>query len=236
MDVSSPPNRWSYLLMASIGGVAGGFAGAQLGEALSYAIAALADRDIAEIKGTFIWGTIFGLLTGIAGGVWFGLVLIRATPWARRSAMIATSTLLTLGAIAMIAAYEWPKTSGHPVVEYELRFPASAGIPGHSEVDLTVWSEKNGHGAYIKRIEQAGGRATVVGSFAIDKAGSEKTMSLGLRRAGENYWTIPVAPNAPLDKAFGPWQRIEFIPTPRENVAPLPSGDYEVRYRVRRYM
>jgi hypothetical protein len=47
---------------------------------------------------------------------------------------------------------------------------------------------------------------------------------------------MPIRADAKLDKAFGPWQRIEFVPNPRENVPPLPPGEYEVRYRVKKYL
>jgi hypothetical protein len=61
------------------------------------------------------------------------------------------------------------------------------------------------------------------------------TVSLTLHKA-EGVWRLPYKPDAALEKSFGPWQRIEFIPNPRRSRPPLPAGDYDVRYRVRRYM
>jgi hypothetical protein len=61
-------------------------------------------------------------------------------------------------------------------------------------------------------------------------------MSLGLDRGQESHWTMPIRADAQLEKAFGPWQRIEFLAPPRENIPPLPPGEYEVHYRVKKYL
>jgi hypothetical protein len=66
-------------------------------------------------------------------------------------------------------------------------------------------------------------------------------MSLGLRSEQgppnrlERHWRIPNVGDAALDRTFGPWLRIEFLPPHHEYLLPLPAGDYEIRYRVRHY-
>ncbi len=82
----------------------------------------------------------------------------------------------------------------------------------------------------------AGDRAEIVGDIVLQTSNLTPTVSLRLNTKTESYWRLPIKPDAALDKSFGPWQRIEFIPTPRPNMPPLPPGDYEIRYRVRSYM
>jgi hypothetical protein len=146
-------------------------------------------------------------------------------------------TVVALGGAAItVAAYDWPKSSGHPVVQYELRLPQGVALPPMSELRLGQWRGKSGHGIYIKRTGIVDGRAEIAGSFAIDRDSTGSEMSLGLARNVESRWRIPYAGDAPLEKTFGPWQRIELLPSPRADTVPLPAGDYHIRYRVRRYM
>ena len=61
-------------------------------------------------------------------------------------------------------------------------------------------------------------------------------MSLRLSNMAEGYWTMPIRLKATLDQGFGDWQPIRFLPLPRMEEAPLPAGDYDVRYRVKKYL
>ena len=80
------------------------------------------------------------------------------------------------------------------------------------------------------------GRGQISGSFAIDRKSEGSDMALGWAPNIVSRWRIPFTGDAPLDKAFGPWQRIELLPSPRPDTIPLPAGEYNIRYRVRRYM
>jgi hypothetical protein len=224
------------LLLALAAGIAGGFAGTQLGEAASYAIARLTDRDIAELKDMMIWSLIAGMATGGMAGVWIVLKLTRSPRWLQRSALALLALAATGGAGITIAAYDWPKSSGHPVVQYELRLPAGVALPPMNELRLAKWQGNSGSGIYIARREMVDGRAEIAGSFVIGRDSKGSEMSLGLGRNVESRWRIPYAGDAALEAAFGPWQRIELLPSPREGVTPLPAGEYLIRYRVRRYM
>jgi len=61
-------------------------------------------------------------------------------------------------------------------------------------------------------------------------------MSLRLSNMAEGYWTMPIGRKATLDQGFGDWQPIRFLPLPRIEESPLPPGDYDVRYRVKKYI
>lgn len=236
MTTADLPRIITILLLAIAAAAAGGFAGMQLGETLSYAVARLTDRDIAELKDMLIWSLIAGMATGAAAGLWIVLALARSARWIERSAL-ALLVLVALGGIAItIAAYDWPKSAGHPVVQYELRLPQGVTLPSMSELRLEQWQGKSGHGIYIARTGIVDGRAEIAGSFAINRDSKGSEMAVGLARNVESRWHIPYNGDAPLEKAFGPWQRIELLPSPREGTVPLPAGDYHIRYRVRRYM
>lgn len=236
MNASPLPRIVGILLLAIAALVAGGFGGMQLGQAASYALAKLTDRDIAELKDMLIWSLIAGMATGAAAGVWVVLMFARAPRWLERSALAVLAVVAAGGTAITVAAYDWPKSSGHPVVQYELRLPPGVALPPMSELRLEQWEGKSGHGIYFARTGIADGRAEIAGSFAIHRDSKGADMALGLARNVESRWRIPYTGDAPLEKAFGPWQRIELLPSPREGVVPLPPGDYHIRYRVRRYM
>lgn len=236
MTTSGLPRIITIVLLAVTAAVAGGFGGMQFGQAASYAIARLTDRDIAELKDMLIWSLIAGMATGAAAGIWIVLALARTQRWLQRGALALLAVAAVGGTAITVAAYDWPKSSGHPVVHYELRLPPGVALPPMSELRLEQWEGKSGHGIYIARTGIADGRAEIAGSFAIHRDSRGADMALGLARHIESRWRIPYTGDAPLEKAFGPWQRIEFLPSPRAGVLPLPPGDYHIRYRVRRYM
>jgi hypothetical protein len=236
MTTADLPRIITILLLAIAAAVAGGFVGMQLGEAISYAVARLTDRDIAELKDMLIWSLIAGMATGAAAGVWVVLALARTPRWLQRSAL-ALLAVVALGGVAIgVTGYDWPKASGHPVVHYELRLPQGVALPPRSELRLEQWQGKSGHGIYIDRTGTVDGRAQISGSFAIDRDSKGSDMALGLARNVESRWRIPYTGDAPLEQAFSPWQRIDLLPSPREGTVPLPAGEYHIRYRVRRYM
>ncbi len=226
----------AILFCALFAAAAGGFAGAQLGQSLSDAIAWLTDRDIAELKDMLIWSAISGSAIGATAGFWIVMVLTPTTRWIRRIALVAFGSCGLGGTAMMIAAYDWPKSSGHPVVHYELRLPRGVALPPQSDIRLGQWQGLSGHGIYIDRTGTADGRAQISGSFAVDRDSKGSDMALGWAPNIESRWRIPITGDAPIDKAFGPWLRIDLLPSPRANSIPLPTGDYHIRYRVRRYM
>jgi hypothetical protein len=233
----SLPIRITLALFALI---VGGFFGQMFGEMLGYAIARLAGRDAADLKDMLIWCIISGMATGAAAGVWLILIATRSPVYARRTAMVAVCGLAAIGTTMITLAYDWPKSSGHPLVEYEFRLPAGLQPP-RNEIRLTTWRDKSGHGAYMARIRTVAGRVEIAGNFVLPQHSTETTMSLGLPSERgppyrqEQHWRLPIAGNARLDNDFGPWQRIEFLPSHSSYLLPLPPGDYDIRYRVRRY-
>ncbi len=237
MDTSSPRlPGWAIALLAPAVAIVAGWIGLQLGETFAYALAGWVDRDIAELKDVLIWCSVTGALIAALAGIWLTLCLARTRRWIQRSALVVTG-LAAVGAVAVgLAGYPWPKTSGHPVIEYELRLPAGLALPNLSEIDLGIWSGKNGRGCYIREMRMAGGRPEIAGSMVLGLDNPAPTVSLALHRKAEGVWRLPYKPDAALEKSFGPWQRIEFIPNPRRSLPPLPAGDYDIRYRVRRYM
>jgi hypothetical protein len=217
------------------GAVIGGFAGLYGGEALAYAIAAWTDRDIAELKDMLIWSTFGGGLVGLLAGVFLVLVGMRSSAYARWLSLISVAVAVVLVGGLMLATFDWPKASGTPNVHYEIRLPAGAPQPRREKVDVVLWADKSGKGCYVSDLRREDDRPVIAGSCLVTSKSDSQTLALRLNREAESHWKMPIRADAKLDKTFGPWQRIEFVPSPRENVPPLPPGEYEVRYRVKKY-
>ena len=223
-------------LVGVAGAIIGGWLGLMAGEALAYAIAAWTDRDIAELKDMLIWSTFGGGLIGLLVGVWLVLTVMRSSVEARQIALIgAAAAVIGVGAL-MLGTFDWPKSSGTPNVMYEIRLPAGTPQPRFDKVSVKLWNQKSGSGCYLSELRRDGDRPVIAGSCLITSNAGGQTMSLGLDRGQESHWKMPIRADAKLEKAFGPWQRIEFVPPPRENTPPLPPGEYDVRYRVKKYL
>jgi hypothetical protein len=221
---------------AGVGGaVIGGFAGLYGGEALAYAIATWTDRDIAELKDMLIWSTFGGGLVGLLVGVFLVLVAMRSSADARRLSLIAVGAAAAGVGGLMLATFDWPKSSGTPNVMYEIRLPPGAPQPRRDKVDVVLWAEKSGKGSYVSGLRRENDRPVIAGSFLVGSKNNNQTLSLRLDREREGHWKMPISADAKLDKTFGPWQRIEFVPSARDNMPPLPPGEYDVRYRVKKY-
>jgi hypothetical protein len=233
----SKPRLWAPIrhALAIAAFVGGGWLGLYGGNALIYAVARWTDRDIAELKVMLIWGTLAGALVCAAAGVWLVLVCTRCSREAQRIGLIATGVAVVVGGLVMLGSFDWRKSSGVPEVMYEIRLPAGTPQPRSERISIILWSDKAGQGCYIAGVRREDERPVIAGSFLVNGSG-ERTLSLGLDREPQGYWTMPIKSDAKLDKNFGPWQRIAFTPIPRENGSRLPPGDYEVRYRVRKYL
>jgi hypothetical protein len=223
-------------LMGVMTGLIGGAAGLYGGAALGYAIAAWTDREPAELKDMLIWSTVGGGLIGLLAGVWLVLVATQCSTEARRIGLIALGIAVACAGALMLASFDWPKSSGIPSVTYEIRLPAGTPQPRFDKISVKLWNEKSGSGAYISGLRRDGDRPVITGSFQATSKTGGQTMSLGLDRGQESHWKMPIRADAKLEKAFGPWQRIELVPNTREAATPLPPGEYEVRYRVRKYL
>jgi hypothetical protein len=223
-------------LLGIFAALAGGVLGLYGGAALAHAIATWTDRDPAELKDMLIWSSVGGGLVGLIAGVWLMLTCTRCSVEARRIVLIGLAVAVVCVGGLMLASFDWPKSSGTPSVTYEIRLPAGAPQPRSDKISVKVWNEKWGSGSYISGLRRDGDRPVIAGSFQVTSKADGQTMSLGLERGQESHWTMPIRADAKLEKAFGPWQRIEFVPNTREAAAPLPPGEYEVRYRVKKYL
>jgi hypothetical protein len=223
-------------LIAIAATLMGAYAGSIAGQFLSYAIASATDRDISELKDMLIWSTIMGWPVGGLAGLWLALSALRYSVEARRIALVAVGLAVIADAALLLISFDWPKSSGWLSVAYELRLPKGAPIPRLDKIDLILWADKSGHGCYIARMEKVGDRVEIAGSFSVFGNATERLIQLRLDRETEGYWRMPIRIDAKLEKEFGPWQRIEFIPHAGARLPPLPPGDYEIRYRVRKYL
>jgi hypothetical protein len=217
----------AFLVLVGLGLIGGG--------ALALAFAGCTEGDIAELEAMLIWSTLAVGLVGAIAGVWLVLVCTRCSREARHAALIAGGAAMAVGAVLMLGTFDWPKSAGVPEVLYELRLPAGTPQPRLDRINIILWSDRAGKGCYVSGLRLDRDRPVIAGSFSVTGRG-DQTMSLGLDRQPQGYWAMPIKADAKLDKAFGPWQRIQFTPIPRENVPPLPPGEYEVRYRVKKYL
>ena len=225
-------------ILAVCASVAAGILGLLGGSALVHGIAAATDRDVAELTDMLTWGGLSGAAVGVLAGLWLVLRFTRASREAQKMTLSALLIVLACGAVLLLVSYEWPKSLGRPVVQYELQLPAGMPLPDRSDLDVTIWRERSGQGCYVADVRMVGDRPEIAGSCVIASDNAEPKLSLRLNRAMEGYWRLPFGPEAKLEPALGPWRRVEFVdvPSPRGIIKPLPPGAYDIRYRVRRYM
>jgi hypothetical protein len=246
---SSRHAAWFRFTIAIIAFFVGGLFGFWLGQPLGYALAEWVGRDPAEVKDMLIWCIIATPIVMSALWAWLALILTGAGRMAKRVTLIWL-ILVTIGAVGILfESYDWPKASGIPVVDYELRLPAGMPLSDKYDIGLTVWNEKNGQGCYVDRLQHSNNRALLNGTIVVQLDNHTPTMSLRLpeslaldgprgpfvQKNPEGYWRLPYSPASKLETEFSPWQKIEFIAAPRA-VPPMPPGNYEIRYRLRHYM
>jgi hypothetical protein len=160
-------------------------------------------RDIGELKGMYVVGSLAAVPVLALASVWACLAITRATRRAVRLAGVAFGLSL-LGAVPLVSgAYEPVKTSGSPVLAYELRLPPSLEAWDPSNIDVTIWSERDGFGCSIKTVRVVGGRQVVSGTCVISRTNQSPTMSLRFRPEGEGHWRVPMGPEAPREVSFG---------------------------------
>jgi hypothetical protein len=211
-------------------------AGSFAGDTLGYAIASWTGREPAELKDMLIWSAVMGWPVGALAGLWLALMALQYSAEARRIAFMAVGFAVVIDAALMLASFDWPKRAGRPSVAYELRLPPGLPPQRADKIDLVLWADNTGHGCYVAKARQVDDRTEIAGSFTVYGSDTDRFLLLRLNRETEGYWRMPIQPNAALDKEYGPWQRIEFVPNPRTKLPPLPRGEYEIRYRVRKYL
>lgn len=232
----SPPDRGKRVTVILLAALCGGAIGTLMGERFGYALAAAVDRDIAELKGTLIWFILltppsFASITGAAA-----MVALRSR-W-RRGAVISAAGFIAAVSVFMIAGYEWPKSSGTPVIDYELLLTEGIELAGRNQIDLTIWNGKSGQGCYIREMRKEGARQLVAGSIVLHVDNHTPMMSMvlgdGEKWFSAGVWEFPYRPEDKLEPAFRPWHRIEFARNAHDK--PLPTGDFQIRYRLRSFM
>lgn len=231
-----PSRSWKRILAVVIAGLCGAALGTQLGEILAYALARAVDRDIAELKGTLISFILLTPPTMAVVSAAAALVALRSK-W-RRSASIGAASLVVVVAAFITVGYEWPKSSGTPVVDYELLLPDGVEVTGRNQIDLTIWNGKSGQGCYIRDIGFSDKRQLIAGSIVLHTDNADPTLSIVLgdgerwHRAG--VWEFPYRPNDQIETSFRPWQDVAFQRNAHD--LPLPVGDFKIRYRLRSFM
>lgn len=233
----SPARR---AVVAAVAALGFGWLGALFGQDAGYAVARLLRRDPAEVKDMLIWLFIASPFVMAALGVWLALLLTGAGR-AARTVALTFFVVMTAGTVAMMtASYDWPKTTGTPVFDYELRLPAGVPLSNHNLVDLTLWNNNDGMGCTVNGMTQDGDRVQVSGTLVLGRDNHAPIMSMRMREGAsfpypEAYWRLPYMPATKPQAEFSPWQKIDFI-APSRVVPSVPPGDYEIRYRLRRFM
>ena len=156
-----------------------------------------------------------------------------------RYALIVLTALCVAGLISAVLAVTVQRTAKHagsPLVEFEIALPPGILLPDDRNISVTLWYGNSGTGCKAIEVRRSGSRPVVAGKFLGGRSDGPPRLSLRLSRYAEGYWPMPVEPHAAPETAFGVWRRIEFMQSPRTEDSPLPPGQYDVRYRVAKYM
>jgi len=152
----------------------------------------------------------------------------------------AALTLSALGVAAFISALlaasvqHSAKPMGVPLVEFEIQLPPGILLPHDRNISVTLWNGHLGTGCKVTQVRRTGPRPVVAGRFMIGR-GTEQRLSLRLSQYAEGFWTMPVEQRPQIGKDFGAWQSIQFQ-AERVEESPMPPGNYDVRYKVVKYM
>ena len=157
-----------------------------------------------------------------------------------RVALFALITLMVAGlgaaAVALLGQGS-ARTSGLPLVEFEIQLPPGILLPDDRHIDVMLWNGHSGRGCKVIQVRREGPRAVIYGQVLARRGDGEQRLSLRLSDYAEGFWPLSAdEPSTRPDPAFGPWQPIRFVEGPRAEDSPLPPGRYEVRYRIARYM
>src|SRR5437868_4779849 len=144
--------------LALVAFAACGWVGLKGGGALAYAIAGWSGREIAELNTMLLRSTLAGGLTGAIAGVWLVLAGTRCSREAQNTALAAAGIAVIVGAVLMLGAFDWQKSSGLPEVMYEVRLPAGLPQPRVESVNIMQWSDKAGRGCYVSGVRRDGDR------------------------------------------------------------------------------
>ena len=158
----------------------------------------------------------FGLASRFAA-----LILAALTIAGLVSALLATSAQFNA------------RPAGSPLVEFEIQLPPGILLPDDRNISVTLWNGHSGTGCKVTEIRRTGSRGVVAGRFVVRRG--EQRLSLRFSRYAEGFWEMPVEPHTPVNRDFGPWQSIRFS-TDRIEESPLPPGQYEVRYKIAKYI
>lgn len=160
---------------------------------------------------------------------------LQGTSWFAGIVLAALAVAGLLAAILAAADQRASGPAGAPLVEFEIELPAGTLLPDNRNISVMLWNGGSGRGCKVTQVRRSGARPVVAGSFVAGRNNDER-LSLQLSHFSEGHWKMPVKARTPIEKTFGAWQPIEFVPSPRQDEAPLPPGDYQVRYRVVKYM
>lgn len=228
----SPTQRSALRALAALlAAVGGGWLGLRYGDHLGYALADLVGRDVAELKDTLIWGIVASGAVGALAACWLALTLTGAGRLARRAALAGTIVAAFGGTGLMAMAYDWPKSAGTPVIDYEIIVPAGVELPADTgQIRLAIWSGTSGQGCAITRVDHSGARQAFAGTIVLNTDNDDPVLTLQFGSGAKRSWRLPYTAGAGREQDFRPWQTIAFIE------GPAAEGQYEIRYRLRRFM
>jgi hypothetical protein len=142
----SPARRAAIAAAAALGFA---WLGALFGQDAGHAVARLLRRNTAEVKDMMIWLFVASPFIMAALGIWLALLLTGAGRAARTLALSILPVMTAGTATMMAASYDWPKTTGTPVYDYELRLPAGVALSNPNLLDMTLWDDTAGTGCSV---------------------------------------------------------------------------------------
>ena len=227
------------LLVALVGAGLGFALGAAAAGLLAPALGITAFEGASGYFAVFVGGPLGALLGLVSGAL---LVLRRASPLsvgalAGRLALVVAG-VLGVGA-AVVGAF-WlmrPLVNANgpaPQLVFEIRLPPGAAPPAVNASAIELQTSRNRMPATLEAGRRDEGRDVIVGSVEMYYRTWQRTLVLTMPDKTDVLFDISLGLTPAHAKAFGAWQRADYIAQPGEGQArrATAADRYEIRYRT----
>jgi hypothetical protein len=230
-------------VLALIAGIVGGGLGFALGTAAAGLVAAA--LGISSFEGASGYFAVFvgGPIGGLLGLVLAPLLVLRRAGHRRFAAVAGRLALVVVGVVGLGAAGVGAFWMMRPIVNangpapqlvFEIRLPAGAASPDLKASEIELQTSKNRMPATIEATRLDGGRAVISGRVDLYFRVWQRMLVLTMPDKTDILFDISLGLSPPHAKAFGAWQRADYVAERGKDQArrTTAADQYDIRFRT----
>jgi hypothetical protein len=221
----------------------GGFSiAATVGGAIAPLIGISSFEGAAGYLAVFVLGPIGGLI-GLVLGLW---LVLRYHGGYHGFAAIVKRGALVVGVLAILAGggvllrlatLENFPSGEQPQMDFEIRLPASAAVPGRQGLDFEMQAGSQRSGGLLRDewLRRDGERAVLVGFVPLYTRTSQRMLVVSRPGEPKLIFQIRLSATPTASNRYGDWQRVDFIDDMKPDSMPRrpeSSETFEIRYKV----